>query len=450
MQYWVKNPGCTRKAFTVIFSPAEPPATPAREIFGMNPKNLRAGKAADETDRSALLPQSSASEAEKPKASPTPPIQSHKIPQILFEGDESGRPAESAATQKFDLGAADTGPPKPQEAKLPDAYGTGKLLLSARDPHSLFAHWDLTEGQQHQYNSLSADGHLTLRAYAHASSSQPAVEVPAKPESRHLFLQVERAGTSYVGELGYYGPGRKWKTIATSAVATTPPDAPSTEATAVFSTPQALRPTQPNTEKKTQTPTEPAEASIIPVSAPPWPFESEAPSTGESPQLSQPLPDDAPPFVKRSPHKEWTPARERQLAEIIRFNMERRESISSVDIGLPILPGALLDISSPLEGGQPSREGFWFNVNAELIIYGATEPNAQVTIGGRPIQLRPDGTFTCHFALPDGDYALAATAVSPQNELRQATMNFSRHTKYSGEVGAYPQNPSLEPIARPG
>jgi len=45
-------------------------------------------------------------------------------------------------------------------------------------------------------------------------------------------------------------------------------------------------------------------------------------------------------------------------------------------------------------------------VNAELIIYGATEPDAQVTIGGRANQAAPDGSFSFRFSLPDGDYEL--------------------------------------------
>ena len=57
-------------------------------------------------------------------------------------------------------------------------------------------------------------------------------------------------------------------------------------------------------------------------------------------------------------------------------------------------------------------KGFWFNVNAELIIYGATEPDAKVTLGGHEIKLRSDGSFSYRFALPDGKYDLPAVAVS--------------------------------------
>jgi len=102
-------------------------------------------------------------------------------------------------------------------------------------------------------------------------------------------------------------------------------------------------------------------------------------------------------------------------------------------------------VSSPF-GGAQRRRGFWFNVNAELIIYGATEPDAKVTIGDRPIKLRPDGSFSFRFALPDGHYALPAAAHSADGvETRRASLKFSRETAYDGEVGAHPQDKNLKP-----
>ena len=88
---------------------------------------------------------------------------------------------------------------------------------------------------------------------------------------------------------------------------------------------------------------------------------------------------------------------------------------------------------------------FWFSVNAELIIYGATDPEASVTIGGRPIRLRADGSFSYRFSLPDGDYNLPIVAVSSdQTDGRGAELQFSRRTDYYGEVGAQPQDPGLK------
>ena len=49
--------------------------------------------------------------------------------------------------------------------------------------------------------------------------------------------------------------------------------------------------------------------------------------------------------------------------------------------------------SGELMPGQKER-GFRLRVATELILYGATEPDAKVTIQGKPVKLRRDGTFT--------------------------------------------------------
>src|ERR1039457_6918978 len=85
-------------------------------------------------------------------------------------------------------------------------------------------------------------------------------------------------------------------------------------------------------------------------------------------------------------------------------------------------------------------------IRSELIIYGATEPNAKVTLGGHEIKLRSDGTFSFRFALPDGKYDLPAVAVSADGtDGRAAELKFSRTTEYLGDVGATPQDPALKP-----
>ena len=51
---------------------------------------------------------------------------------------------------------------------------------------------------------------------------------------------------------------------------------------------------------------------------------------------------------------------------------------------------------------MPKERKFWLVLNTELIVYGATEPDAVVKVQGEQISLRPDGTFTLRYALPDG------------------------------------------------
>jgi hypothetical protein len=87
---------------------------------------------------------------------------------------------------------------------------------------------------------------------------------------------------------------------------------------------------------------------------------------------------------------------------------------------------------------------FWLQVNVELIVYGATDPDAQVTVAGRPVELRPDGTFSLRFSLPDGDYELPVAAVSADGgQGRAAHLRFNRQTEYHGEVGQSSQPPDL-------
>jgi uncharacterized protein len=73
---------------------------------------------------------------------------------------------------------------------------------------------------------------------------------------------------------------------------------------------------------------------------------------------------------------------------------------------------------------------FWFVANCELIVYGATEPDATVTVQGKPISLRRDGTFSLRFALPDGRQVIPLKAVSADKvEERTITPTVSRETK---------------------
>ena len=76
---------------------------------------------------------------------------------------------------------------------------------------------------------------------------------------------------------------------------------------------------------------------------------------------------------------------------------------------------------------------FFFELGTELIVYGRTEPDAQVWHGHQKIPLRPDGTFSLRFALPDdGFIPLDFKAVSrDQIETRAILTSGKRsRTKY--------------------
>jgi len=376
--------------------------------------------------------------AARPKTGEAVPRKKFEIPSILLEGDKSPPVSVSGPGHKYALGPE---PPSQQfetaEAELPEAYGTRQLFLTARDPHWLYAHWDLTHDQQARCNARAADGHLVLRVYAHKLEGHPINEIQVHPESRHWFAHVERAGDSYAAELGYYSSLGKWVRIAKSAATITPPDAVSPDAGAEFAT--------------------------IPFE---FPFaklmEIIKAAVRENLPLAQALEElrrqgypDLPRAASR-PAVAWTPEQEQALAKIVNIDDVRRVWMGSLEItelirrrlaheisSMGASQFGISSISSPF--GGIGQKGFWFNVNAELIIYGATEPAAKVTLGGHEIKLRPDGSFSYRFALPDGKYDLPAVAVSADGtEARAADLKFSRATEYLGEVGAHPQDPSLK------
>ena len=96
-----------------------------------------------------------------------------EVPAILLEGDAPSPAAGGGPGEKFSLGAV---PPEQKFSggELPESYGTKKLFLTARDPHWLYAHWDLTRKQQNELNADSSDGHLILRIFAGKIEAHPA------------------------------------------------------------------------------------------------------------------------------------------------------------------------------------------------------------------------------------------------------------------------------------
>jgi hypothetical protein len=83
-----------------------------------------------------------------------------------------------------------------------------------------------------------------------------------------------------------------------------------------------------------------------------------------------------------------------------------------------------------IEGLLPNKRGFHFEVDAELLVFGSTEPDAHVTLQGQPVKLRPDGTFTMRFSLPNCRQVIPAVAASRDGfEQRTVVVAVERNTK---------------------
>ncbi len=376
----------------------------------------------------------------------TTPKDEPPIPAFLLEGDEPSYPDDlSGPGEKFALGPT---PPLDHfdeaKAPLPESYGTGKLFLTVRDPHWLYAHWDLTREEQFRHNAQSEDRHLILRLYSQNQPQSTPAEIHVHPESKYWFIHVDRAGESYFTELGYYQHGHKWHSLAYSEPQRTPPDSISRNAPVKFATipPELSFDTMlALLRENADTPNRPlahAIDQIRPRAREHFPTHDVAGdwSAEQEKALAQILARDRARATLPSSQEFAAPA-EREWPEFF-FNLETGEAVPAP------APSSDAYVSSFFGGNVP--KDFWLNVNAELVIYGATAPDASVTFAGKKIPLRPDGSFRFRFSLPDGQYELPISAVAAdESDTRAVELKFSRATKTQGEVETHPQDPALSP-----
>ena len=313
--------------------------------------------------------------ARKPTRKPTR-VSKHTLPAFLLEGDEPSFLTEAGAAEKFALGPS--APPDHFDegnAPLPASYGTGKLFLTARDPHWLYAHWDFTHEEQFRHNARSVDRHLILRLHDESKPDKYAAEIHVHPESKHWFVHVDAAGTYYSTELGYYQARRKWKSLATSEPMRTPPDNISADSTVEFAT-------------------IPLELSFETMLA--LLKEYSGDDAGQNIPLARAIEMIRPIICEDFPDAmhipDWTTDREQSLAEILAASGDGISLPSSQDSArdetLPSHDSSFIESPSShvtsFFGGAEEQD-FWLNLNAELMMSDATKPDA-----------------TVYFAFPDG------------------------------------------------
>jgi hypothetical protein len=82
-------------------------------------------------------------------------------------------------------------------------------------------------------------------------------------------------------------------------------------------------------------------------------------------------------------------------------------------------------------GSTPDPDGQMpFAIDAEIIIYGATQRGSHVTLKGEPVKLREDGTFAVKLNLPDQRQVLPIVASSSNGmEQRTIILAVERNTK---------------------
>ena len=372
-----------------------------------------------------------------------------KPPQINVAVNASSSPSSPASVVSV---AAPTTLPevKPQALPayeflgyLPESYGTKKLFLVARDPHILFAYWDLSPVQYQEAARAAHDGKVFLEIYVPGEGRVQQIHI--WDCHKNWYLQVNRPNTNFVAQLGYYRGDGSFEVLARSAEVITPRDTLS-----------------PNTDAKFVT--IPFHVSFREL------YDMIAAQSQPGEELAETLArlqrsDFELPFQARVP-RDLTPKESDELLEYLGDEEVRRRMVGSFEI-TEILKkrfetmlssgqwvssaGAwVTSLSSPFGASFGARErGFHMHVNAELIIYGGTEPNARVRIDGQDISLSKDGTFSYHFVFPDGQFHIPIVATSADGvETRSALLSFLRMTELEGDVRKTAQPVLDEPIGR--
>jgi len=321
--------------------------------------------------------------------------------------------------------------------ELPEAYGTGRLFFVARDPGWIYSYWDYSKQQIEEMRGLARHGELKLKVYKGNGTYAPLhQEITLNQNARNWCINVGISDADYCAEFGYYDWNGCFVVKSRSGVTHTPAD---------------------RLSEKTET-----RFVTIPFRVPfSELFAIVRAYFNDGEELADVLcrlqaDGFRFPFDYKSIHEIDSGDRDK-LMTLFGGDLLHRVRMGSEEISEWIrrrlheqLTSGLFSVSSPFGASfcvAPQPRNFWFNVNAELIIYGMTERNAKVVFDGKKIPLNSDGTFRFHFALPDGNYGIPISATSADEiETRAVDLQFSRNTSRKGDVGIVPASEDLQPL----
>jgi hypothetical protein len=293
--------------------------------------------------------------------------------------DTSATPSveEQVERSKFDVGV----PTKDLSAKvprdLPAGYGKDRIVVMVRDPYWLHCYWELTRHAiQRAEAALGQEWHgarpilrlLDVSSHDTTSTSESTVrDIDIHGGCNNWYLDVYNPPRSYRVDVGYLAKTGRFYVLARSNVVSTP------------------RAGVSDIIDENWADIDPKKADRI-----------YAMSGGFDPTASS-----------------------LELKQLFEERLRR-----------PLGSPAVTSFGSGGFAFGKSRK-FWFQLDAELIVYGATEPNARVTLQGEPVKLRPDGTFTMRFSLPDSRQIIPSVATSPDGvEERTIVLAVERNTKH--------------------
>ncbi len=336
---------------------------------------------------------------------------------------------EEVEAAKFDVGQSDLtssasalAAVDADLAELPEGYGESRVVIMPRDPQWAYTYWDVPN--EHKEDLRRQGGQqLALRLYdvtdisIDYQSPHSVQEYPCDELAREWYLPIPVSDRDYTVETGYRCADGRWLVLARSAPVRVPPVYPSDWVEDHFVT------VSWDEDLRSQTILE-----LVPLSQP-----TAATTTALNGGRDNPTYDRVFGIAETSEAQ--------RIAGSLYGSMQQapihEEAISSYvfpsGVGLwavPTTSGLTMSGVSFGASAPPIRpRQFWLVADAELIVYGATEPDATVTIGGQPIKLNSDGTFRFQMSFQDGviDYPIMAIAADGE-QTREVHLKFERET----------------------
>ncbi len=308
-------------------------------------------------------------------------------------------------------------------SELPEGYGESRIVLLPRDPQWAYTYWDIPNEHKQELRNQGGS-RLALRFYdvtdidINSQSPHSLQQYECGEVAREWYLPVPVSDRDYTVEIGYVCNDGRWLVLSRAASVRIPPVYPSDWVEDKFLTVDWNESLRDRTVAKLVSPDQKSDAAGVGTAGA---------QNGEANGLY----DDMVALAKS--------AEAQRVAGSLFGSMHQvpNQAVSSFVFpsgaglwALPTASGVNMSGAGLFASAPPAKpRDFWLVADAELIVYGATEPDATVTIDGEEIELTPDGTFRFQMSFQDGVLRYPVVAVAKDGEqTRSIHMDFERKT----------------------
>ncbi len=264
---------------------------------------------------------------------------------------------------------------------LPQEYGNTEAVLLPRDPFWLYIYWEITENSLK--NIITSIGYETfskskrvIRIYEVGEDDNPVSysDIPVIFEAKNWYINVRECGKTYMCELGILTPDGRFIGIVKTNKVSLP------------------------------------RAGVSEIMDEKWMIVNH--------EFEKLLEISGVDYIGKG------------SAEIAKSLAQRWEMLKSVFSRISSFGVSSFSSQAAMKEGYEKEKGFWLVADCELVVYGATQPDATLYVGDRKINLNPDGTFALRYALKEGDTLIPIKAVSGDGSMsRGITFKIVRETK---------------------